>query len=113
MDKDQLEFVCKINQYLEGGTKEACVKIREFLKYAKKTENQIYSPLSCISNDEFIEAVKVLMASAFNKEDEVPETWNCDNDCRKVNYLLCPGECNIYKEASKMCPFYECEEWDT
>lgn len=109
MQREQLNFVCKDNGYLAGGTKEACVKARDFIKNVKNHGNVLSSPLSCVSADEFIEAVKVLMASAFLKEDEVPKTYRCENDCRKVSYLLCPGECNLDKEANDMCPFYEDE----
>ena len=59
--------------------------------------------------DEFMDAVKTLMAFAFRQDDTIPEKWQCDNDCRMVSNLLCPGECNkcnISKNADKMCPFF-------
>lgn len=31
MKREDLDFVLKQNDYLEGGTKEACVKVRDFL----------------------------------------------------------------------------------
>lgn len=67
---------------------------------------QIHSALSCVTSNEFMEAVKILMAFAFQQDDTIPEFWKCDNDCHMSSYLLCPGECNISKTAKKMCPFF-------
>lgn len=106
MERKELDFVLKQNQCLEGGTKEACVKVRDFLQHATNPGNQIHSALSCVTADEFMEAVKTLMAFAFQEEDAIPEKWQCDSDCRRVSYLLCPGEFNISKTANKMCPFF-------
>ncbi len=106
MERKELDFVLKQNHYLEGGTKEACIKAREFLRHATNPGNQIHSALSCVTADEFMEAVKVLMAFAFGQADTIPEKWTCDSDCHLVSDLLCPGECNISKTADKMCPFF-------
>ena len=106
MERKELDSILAHNHYLKGGTKEACVKVRNFLNYATNPGNQIHSALSCVTADEFMEAVKTLMAFAYRQEDSVPERWKCDSDCRKTSSLLCPGECNISKTADKMCPFY-------
>ena len=34
MKRKELDFVLQQNHYLEGGTKEACVKVRDFLSHA-------------------------------------------------------------------------------
>lgn len=106
MERKELDSILAHNHYLKGGTKEACVKVRNFLNYATNPGNQIHSALSCVTADEFMEAVKTLMAFAYRQEDSVPERWKCDSDCRKTSSLLCPGECNISKTADKMCPFF-------
>ena len=107
MKRTALDFVLKQNQYLECGTKEACIKVRNFLQYATITPgNQIHSELSCVTNEEFIEAVNTIMAFTFQQKDTIPERWKCDNDCRMVSYPLCPGECNISKTANQTCPFF-------
>ena len=46
MERKELDFVLKQNHYLEGGTKEACVKVRDFLSHATNPGNQIHSALS-------------------------------------------------------------------
>lgn len=104
MDKKELEFVISNNKYLEGGTKEACVKIRQVLRSIDNCEIKINTDY--VSAEEFINAIGILMASAFRKPDEIPETWYCENDCRMVSYLLCPGECNLKNGSLKRCPFY-------
>ena len=106
MERKELDFVLKQNQYLEGGTKEACIKVRDFLQHATTPETQIHSALSCVAADEFIESVKTLLAFTFRQDDTIPERWKCDNDCQMVSALLCPGECNISKTAKNMCTFF-------
>lgn len=106
MERKELDFVLKHNHYLEGGTKEACIKVRNFLYDTTK----IHSPHSCVTVDEFMEAVKTLMAFAFSQEDSVPKKWKCDSDCRMTSYLLCPGECNISKTSDDICPFFMDED---
>lgn len=109
MKREELEFVLSQNEYLEGGTKEACVKVREFLRYATTTENQVDALKSCVTADEFVQSVKTLMAFAFRQKDVIAEQWRCDNDCQMVSYLLCPGECNLSITADKKCPFFKDE----
>ena len=106
MKQEELDFVLEQNHYLKGGTKEACIKARDFLLYATKQEEQIHSANSCVTVDEFIESVKTLMAFTFRKKDTIPETWLCDRNCQLVSALLCPGECNISKNAKQKCPFF-------
>lgn len=106
MNRKELDFVLQQNRYLEGGTKEACVKVRDFLSHATNPGNQIHSPLSCVTANEFMDAVKTLMSFAFLQDDTIPETWKCDNACRMVSNLLCPGECNLSKTPDKLCPFF-------
>ena len=106
LGREELDFVLEWNHYLKGGTKEACVKVRQYLSYVINPGNQIHAPLSCITADEFIEAVKTLMAFSFRQEDTIPERWNCDNDCCRVGDFLCQGECNIDPKSKNRCPFF-------
>lgn len=107
MKRECLEIILKQNSYLKGGTKEACVKVREFLHYAINSDGRIkQSDLSCVSLDEFIEATKILMAYASLQEDEIPKTWCCDVDCKRTTEIFCPGECNINKKSGELCPFF-------
>lgn len=108
MTREELTSVLKQNDYFEGGTKEACIKAREFLRVAINLENQISLPttLSCVTVDEFMNAVKTLIAFSYCQEDSVPEKWQCDSNCHRNLNIPCPGEFNIDKSAKKMCPFY-------
>lgn len=106
MEKNKLDCMLKENNFLKGGTKEACIKAREFIRYSSIFEDGISSKLSCISDEEFLKSVKILIAYAFKQDDVIPETWNCDNACRRVYEDFCPGECNINKNSSKTCPYF-------
>lgn len=106
MERNKLDFLLKKNNFLEGGTKEACIKARDFIRYSSISEDGISSKLSCISDEEFIRAVKVLIAYSFSQDDIIPETWLCDSDCKRINETLCPGECNLNKDSSKLCPYF-------
>ncbi|MBR6252764.1 MAG: hypothetical protein IKR04_02880 [Clostridia bacterium] len=106
MERKEMDLVLEDFHYLKGGTREACVKAREYISHIINPGNQLHAPLSCVSANEFVEAVKVLMAFAFVQNDTVPDTWKCDNDCHRSSYFLCPGECNINKNSDKMCPFF-------
>ncbi len=105
MERAKLDFVISSNYYLKGGPKEACVKIREVLFNKRNPGNQLQAPFSWVNINEFVEAVEILLASSFQKEDEVTKRWNCNNDCVKTSYTLCPGECSIDKNSKNICPF--------
>lgn len=104
--KKQIRFYTQKNNFLKGGTKEACIKAKEFIRYSSISNDGISSKLSCISDEEFLKAVKVLIAFSFNQDDTIPETWSCDNDCKRISQDICPGECNINKDSSKTCPYF-------
>lgn len=106
MEKNKLDYILKKNNFLEGGTKEACIKAREFIRYSSIFEDGISSKLSCVSDEEFLKAVKTLIAFSFNQDDTIPETWSCDSDCKRISQDICPGECNINKDSSKTCPYF-------
>ena len=105
MDRNQLFNFIKENNCLEGGTKEASVIVREYLQYAAPIGVIIQAPQASVRNDEFLKAVAVLLAYASDKEDVVPETWHCENDCVYTN-VPCKGECKIRKSSPKTCPYY-------
>ena len=106
MEKNKLDFILKKNNFLEGGIKEACIKARDFIRYSSISEEGISSKLSCVSDEEFLNAVKTLIAFSFGHEDAIPETWICDSDCKRISQDICPGECNINKDSSKQCPYF-------
>ena len=106
MERKDLEYILKNGQFQKGGTKEACVKAREFIRNSMNPGNQLHAPLSCVTADEFVEAVKTLMAFAYLQDDTIPEAWECDKDCKMTSDILCPGEFNIRKGSDKMCPYF-------
>lgn len=99
MDREEFDFVMESNHYLKGGTKEACIKARDFLR-------NFDAGMSFVDVDEYKEAVKTLIAFAFRQEDTVPERWHCENDCHRISNIMCPGEFNLDKKSEKKCPFF-------
>lgn len=100
LDNDQIKFLVKYNKYLEGGTKEACIKLRQFL----------LGPSSL--DDSYIMAMQVLMAAAFANNDEIPTRWHCTVDCHFAGDMLCRGEMNIDSKSPDLCPYFsEDSDW--
>ena len=106
MTKDEMQFVLKDNSYLENGTKQACVKIQDYLKNIKSIESS-----SPIDYKEFLESISTVLAFCFQHKDTIPNKWHCECDCRHSGSLLCPGEFNINKDSHKLCPYYRQEDF--
>ena len=109
MTKKELNELAERNNYIPGGTKQACLVVKEFLQHATPVGNGFYST-SSVSIDEFRKAVDVLMAFAFQKKDEIPERWGCETDCVKTSCPMCLGEFNVDNNSLEACPYYEEED---
>ena len=105
MTKDEIEFILKNNGYLKNGTKEACLKVKDYLKQIKSIESK-----SSIEFNEFIQCISTLIAFSFRAKDTIPERWYCENDCRYTSSLICPGEFNLEENSKKICPYYKQEK---
>ena len=106
MNRKKLKSLIEEKSYLKGGTKEACLKAKEFLRGAICEENTIQSTQMAVNADEFREAVKLLVAFASKHADEVPKRWTCDEDCKRIFEDICPGEFGIDKNSKNKCPFF-------
>lgn len=95
MQREMLNFILKDSECLKGGTKEACIKVKDYL---------VDGYGSCISDEEFIESVKVLLAFAFLEEDIVPKRWKCDTECKMCSKLHCLGGYNV-DISGEECPY--------
>ena len=127
MEKDFFEFLIKNLKCTTGGSKEACIKVREFIQHATidKEGNIIPTKHSSVDSKEFMESVRVLMAFAWQKkgQDCVPERFICDNDCSELNHEgFCSGEFQLVskddlekngegKIKAKRCPHFR-DSWD-
>ncbi len=107
MNRKEMIWLLEQKHCLRGGTQEACVKVRNYIVNAMPIGTTIQAPQACVRNDEFLEAVSVLLAYVCDKEDIVPERWHCENDCVSVSSFFCRGECKVRKDAPKLCPYYE------
>lgn len=106
MTRKMLNEIISQNNYLEGGTKEACVKVREFLLHSRVTDSEVSAPHSSVNAKEFVESIQILLSAAFANDDEIPETWHCDPDCKFISAPFCRGECNTKKNAPTLCPYF-------
>lgn len=104
MTKDEIQFIVDYNNYLQGGTREAAIKIKDYLKQIKSIESK-----SSIEFNEFIQCIGTLLAFTFSSKDTIPERWYCDNDCRYNSCMICPGEFNTDEKSEKICPYYKQE----
>lgn len=117
MNKEELDFLNKYFDCVPNGSKEACIKVREYLQHIDQIENGITVFPSCVvSNQQFLNSVRILLAYAWqNKENDcAPEFWYCDNDCSYLDgYFLCPGEFQLAAKekegknlSKKRCPYF-------
>ena len=110
MERNKIFKFIEENHFKKGGTKEACTIAYDYLHYAATIGSSIIAYESGIRNDEFLDAVKVLLAAVCNQEDTVPEGWLCENDCVYSPNENCLGLAGINKESSRTCPFYCVED---
>ena len=106
MKKNNLKQLIKESGCIEGGTKEACLKVREVLRYAIDGGDKLIVPRSQVKMNEFIEAVKILTTFASSRPDEYVEMYFCDIDCARISGGCCPGDCMLSEKATKRCPHY-------
>lgn len=101
MSKDEIQFILTDNNYLQGGIKEASIKVKDYVKNIQSVESK-----SSIDYKEFLDAINTLLAFSFRAKDTIPERWCCENDCKYSGFLLCAGEFNTDDKSEKICPYY-------
>lgn len=122
MERKFFEFLLNKSECIPGGSKEACIKVREFIRSATIDQdgNIISSERSSVDSKEFMEAVRVLMAFAWQnrEQDCVPDRFVCNEDCSSLDYQgVCLGECQLIsketieknsseKVKAKRCPYF-------
>jgi hypothetical protein len=110
LKKERFENVKKHFNYEKGGSLEACLIVREYLKSLDHPNAEF-----AVSYDEFMDATRILLAATWDsKEDKKIELHRCDNDCAKVGMTFCPGEFALQKRGKTLvkreCPFYVMED---
>lgn len=116
MERCELEKVLKQQAFKHGGTREACVKVHDFMinfykwDYEKKYgKDKMEFPESCVTTQEFLEALDVLVAAAFLQKDEVPKFWRCNPaECKFSDTDFCYGMFNLTLDTTdtNICPFF-------
>lgn len=110
MNRKELDTVLEQYRCKKGGTREASIKVRDFLRnttLGRSNEQNLFAGRTSVTLREFIESVKILMAYASQHPDTVPNRWKCcGKECRIIELPMCPGELCISDEAEKECPFF-------
>ena len=107
MNRSYVDFTIKTCDCKEGGSKEACILAHEFLKNTTIINGKIQTnDSSGVNVEEFIKAVRTLIAYSFPRDDQIPELWHCDSDCHYVNTIFCRGECQAVKGEEIRCPYF-------
>ena len=112
MERKELEALLKDEKCIEGGTKEACIKIREVLNHQFNPGNQLHAPMSAVTIDEFIDAVEKLVSFALDHEDEKVYKYCCEPDCIYAGNPYCKGHLIVgvknrrNAKKVKICPYY-------
>lgn len=117
MKREYVDFTIKQLKCISGGSKEACIKVREYLQNATIDENRIIpNEYGCISSQEFMESVRILLAYAWQnrEQDIIPERWQCDSSCSNLDTCFyCQGEFQTATEnesekslSKKICPYF-------
>ena len=101
MTKEEINFILEYNNYIKGGTKEASLKVKDYVKKIQYVESN-----SSIEFKEFLECIGTLLAFTFSSKDTIPERWYCENDCRYNGCMICAGEFNTDNKSEKICPYY-------
>ena len=100
MTKEEFEYF--ISQF--GEVKKACYIVREYLRC------EIQNIESVISKDEYIEAVRILLAYTYANCNDFStiNRWYCENDCTHNDglYPYCPGEFQLDRDSKKLCKYY-------
>lgn len=108
MDKQQLANTIKSSASWINGTKASCIKIRDFIENAQITEKGIQTTdATCVTTEEFVEALKILMAYSYLRYDEIPIRWHCKHNCKKKSDGICKGIFNVKDGYAIECPFYK------
>ena len=106
MTRDELNYVLRSYKCQKGGMREASVIARDFLRGATPVGNVIYQNDTCVKPEEFLMAVRTLIAGTFLEQDRIPKWWHCEEDCNGASSFLCAGKCNSDIDATERCPFY-------
>lgn len=99
--KEVFDYATK--DLIKGGVKEACYIIKARLRGEKY-----------INDEQFYDAIRVVLAHSFETSDEKTKVdfSYCDCDCTYIsNYGFCHGEFSVDKsKAKKLCKYYRMED---
>jgi len=112
MERKELEALIKEEGCIKGGTKEACIKVREVINHKINPGNQLHAPGCSVKIEEFLDAVEVLVSFALEHEDKKVYKYCCESDCVYAGNPNCKGRLIVGSKNKfpsgtvKVCPYH-------
>ncbi len=104
---ENINQLIKENGCIHGGSKEAAIKVRAVLKnISRANENVLLLGRSGVDAEEFLEAVRKLIAYAEIGTDTKVELWYCETDCVRAPNPNCLYRQHTFSTGTKICPHY-------
>ena len=112
MERKELEQLIKHEKCIQGGTREACIKIREVMNHKMNPGNQLHAPGCSVTIEEFLDAVEILVSFAMEHEDKKVYKYCCEPDCVYAGNPYCKGRIIVgvknrwNAKNVKVCPYH-------
>lgn len=97
----------KETKCIEGGSKEAALKVQAALKnISTASETILLLERSGVDTEEFLRSVRKLAAYAQTHPDTKVELWYCETDCMRASNPNCPYRQFMVSNGEMICPRY-------
>lgn len=107
MNKLNINEQIKAAHCIDGGSKEAAIKVQAVLKnMAMANENTLLLGRNGVDVEDFLKSVKKLVVVAASQPDYKVELRYCETDCVRAPNPNCPYRVAIFKEGTQLCPHY-------
>ena len=104
---DKINELIKASNCIEGGSKEAAIKVRTVMKnISTANENILLLGRSGVNAEDFLQAIRKLVAYAESHADTKVELWYCETDCVRSQNPNCPYRQFMVSNGDKICPHY-------
>ncbi|MBQ8042783.1 MAG: hypothetical protein IJ272_01365 [Clostridia bacterium] len=111
MNKPSVNEQIKAAGCIDGGSKEAAIKVRAVLEGIEVvTETLLLLDKSGVDIEDFLQSVRKLVAYAEFKRDTSVPLFYCEEDCAVLSYHKCRFKPFTFKEGTKICPHYFVED---
>lgn len=106
---DKINELIKASNCIDGGSKEAAIKVRAVLKKIIMQNDSVLL-LDQNNAEDFLQAVRKLVAFAERRPDTYVPLFYCEEDCAILSCHKCLIKPNLFKEGTEICPLYIVED---